>query len=160
MAFHMLRPNEYPSYAGGVRPKLHYTDSPVISARGHETGKSLTCRRLVGRFHFPVGKLTILTCRDGLPCRSQVRDLVVSCRCNVVWHRHDTDTTFARRPITVHGFLTSSTSLLCANFNMRKNLYMSKLIFNSANLIDITQNEPNIWNTSLNATEDNNNNNK
>jgi len=30
---------------------------------------------------------------------------------------------------------------------------MSNLIFNSPDLIDVTQNEPNIWNTSLNATE-------
>ena len=31
---------------------------------------------------------------------------------------------------------------------------MSNLIFNSANLIHIIQNEPSIWNSSLNATEE------
>jgi len=31
---------------------------------------------------------------------------------------------------------------------------MPNLIFNSANLIDIIQNEPNIWNSSLNTTEE------
>jgi len=74
---------------GELMPKLHYSDFPVTFPRGHETGKSLTCRQLVTdllrtcpptscpRGEVP-GKLTILTCRDGLPCRGQVRDK--SCR--------------------------------------------------------------------------------
>jgi len=89
-----------------TRLKLHYTNFPITSQQRHETGKSLTGRQLV---------------TDLLPDFISMR--------GSYGHRHDT--TFACRPVTVHGSITSLTLPFCASAVY---INMSNVIFNSADL--------------------------